>query len=92
MLEGLTSDIILGEDFLDKTAAFETYRDAFSIVDCDNDAAEVNGIIWFNKPESLLSRGMDALALGPRSRSGYPGERISGMVVYLTYLIVYLMR
>lgn len=92
VLDGLTSDIILGEDFLDKTTAFETYRDAFSIIDCDDDAAEVNGIIWFNKPESLLSRGMDALALGPKSRSGHLGERISGMLRYLTRLIVYSMR
>ena len=67
VLDGLTCDILFGEDFLDKTTAFETYRDAFSIIECDNDAAEVNGIVWFNAVESYLSRGMDALALKPRS-------------------------
>ena len=83
VLDGLTSDIILGEEFLDKTTAFQTYRDAFSIIDCDDDAAEVNGIIWFNKLESHLSRGMEALALR---------KRISGMLRYLTLFILYSMR
>ena len=88
VLDGLTSDIILGEDFLEKTTAFETYRDAFSIIDCDDDAAEVNGIIWFNKVESYLSRGMDALALESKSTSGNLRKTISGMLRYLTRLIV----
>ena len=88
VLEGLTSDILLGGDFLNKTTAFETYRDAFSIIDCDYNAAEVNGIIWFNKLESHLSRGMDALALEPRSRSGTLRETLPGMLRYLTRLIV----
>ena len=68
VLDGLTCDILFGEDFLDKTTAFETYRDAFSIIECDDATAEVNGVVWFNTAESHLSRGMDALAL--RSRSG----------------------
>ena len=88
VLDGLTSDIILGEEFLDKTTTFETYRDAFSITDCDDDAAEVNGIIWFNKMESVLSREMDALALKPRSKSGLQ-EIISGMLRNLIHFIVY---
>ena len=88
VLDGLTSDIILGEEFLDKTTAFETYRDAFSFIDCDNDTAEVNGIIWFNKLESHLSQGMDALALKPRSRSGTLQKKNPGMLRYLTHLIV----
>lgn len=65
VLEGLTCDILFGEDFLDETAAFETYRDAFSMVDCDDDAAEVNGIVWFNTVEFHLSRGMNALTPRP---------------------------
>lgn len=69
VLDGLTCDILLGEDFLDKTAVFNTYRDAFSIIKCNDRTAEVNGIVWFSKAESRLSRTMDALAL--RSRSGY---------------------
>jgi hypothetical protein len=78
VLDGLTSDILFGEDFLDKTTAFETYRDAFSIMNCDDTAAEVNGIVWFNTAESHLSRGMDALALRSRSRSGPTAERSTG--------------
>ena len=88
VLEGLTSDIILGEHFLDKTSAFETYRDAFSVLDCDDDAAEVNGIIWFNKFESHLSRGMDALTLERELRSGPLRERVSGMLRHPTRLSV----
>ena len=92
VLDGLTSDIILGEDFLDKTTAFETYRDAFSIIDCDDNAAEVNETIWFNKLESLLSRGMDALALKLKSGSGPARERISGMLIrHLIQSIIYSM-
>lgn len=79
VLDGLTCDVLFGEDFLDKTTAFETYRDAFSIIDCD-DAAEVNGIVWFNTAESHLSRGMDALALRHRSGNGPVPERSSGKI------------
>ena len=78
VLDGLTCDILFGEDFLDQTRAFETYRDAFSIIECDNDAAEVNGIVWFNAVESYLSRGMDALALKPRSGNGAVLQTTSG--------------
>lgn len=83
VLEGLTSDILFGEDFLDKTTAFETYRNAFSIIDCDNDAAEVNGIVWFNTTESRVSRAMDALALRPRSGREPVLERGSGTLRFL---------
>lgn len=76
VLDGLTSGANLGEDFLDKTTAFETYRNAFSILNYDDDAAEVNGIIWFNETGSLLSREMDALALKRRLGSGPAQERI----------------
>ena len=78
VLDGLTCDVLFGEDFLDKTKAFETYRDAFSVIECDSDAAEVNGIVWFNTVESFLSRGMDALALRPRSGNGTVLDRSSG--------------
>lgn len=84
VLDGLTSDILLGEEFLDKTTAFETYRDAFSIIECDDDAAaEVNGIVWFNTAESKFSRALDALALKPRSGRG--SERSSGTLRFLTH-------
>lgn len=85
VLDGLTSDILFGEDFLDNTTAFETYRDAFSIIDCDDGAAEVNGIVWFNTAESHLSRGMDALALKPRSGSGPVPEITSGTLIFLIH-------
>ena len=78
VLDGLTCDILFGEDFLDKTTAFETYRDAFSIIECDDAAAEVNGIVWFNTVEFHLSRGLHALALKPRSGSGAVPERGPG--------------
>ena len=86
VLDGLTCDILLGEDFLDKTAAFETYRDAFSIIDCDDDTAEVNGIVWFSKAESHLSRAMDALPLRSRSGKGPVLEESSGKLRFLYHL------
>ncbi len=83
VLDGLTCDILLGEDFLDKTTAFETYRDAFSIIECEDGAAEVNGIVWFNTAESQLSRGMAALALRAKSGSGHVPERGSGKLTFM---------
>ena len=63
VLDGLTCDVLFGEEFLDKTTAFESYRDA-----------EVNGVVWFNTAESYLSRGMNALALRSRPASGSSGK------------------
>lgn len=78
VLDGLTCDILFGDDFLDKTAAFETYRDAFSIIECDDGTAEVNGIFWLNETESRLARVKDDLALRFRSGNGRILEESSG--------------
>ena len=49
VLDDLTCDILLGEDFLNDTAAFESYRDAFSLAEEDSDdACDVNTIVWFH--------------------------------------------
>lgn len=48
ILDGLTSDILLGEDFLDQVSAFTTYKNAFALDDEDDGTGEVNTIIWFN--------------------------------------------
>ena len=51
ILDGLTCDILLGEDFLEQVSAFETYQDAFTTVYDDEDLREVNTIRWFNSLE-----------------------------------------
>lgn len=78
VLDGLTCDILFGEDFLDKTGAFKTYRDAFSFIECDDGTTEVNGIFWLNETESRLARVKDDLALRFRSGNGRILEESSG--------------
>ena len=56
ILENLTCDILFGEDFLNETAAFESYQDAFLINDPESNVCEVNAIVWFNTAERYLSR------------------------------------
>ncbi|KAL8737152.1 MAG: hypothetical protein Q9181_001970 [Wetmoreana brouardii] len=56
VLENLSCDILFGEEFLDRTDAFDTYRDAFSLIDGDYGASEVNTIAWFNLAEWKLLR------------------------------------
>ena len=56
ILEDLTCDILLGEDFLDDTAAFKDYARAFALDDEDDGICEVNTIVWFNMVESKVAR------------------------------------
>lgn len=55
VLKDLTCDILFEDDFLYETEASETYRDAFFVTD-DNDACDVNTIVWFNMAEWSFSR------------------------------------
>ena len=55
VLEGLTCEVLFGEDFLYELNAFETYSDAFSLTD-DCDTCDANTIMWFNMAEGILSR------------------------------------
>jgi len=69
VLEDLSCDLLLGEDFLEQTNAFETYKDSFSIED-DNDLAQVNTIVWFKSHERFLTGpGMNPVA-APEPLSG----------------------
>lgn len=56
ILTDLICDILLGEDFLEDTAAFESYSNAFALDDEDDGFCEVNTIVWFNLVESKVSR------------------------------------
>jgi hypothetical protein len=61
--------LLLGEDFLEQTNAFETYNDSFSIED-DNDLAQVNTVVWFKTHERFLTgAGMNSVA-APEPLSG----------------------
>lgn len=56
VLEGLTCDILLGENFLDATTVFQSYSQAFTLDADDDGVCEVNAIVWFNVLESSLAR------------------------------------
>ena len=56
VLDNLSCDILFGEEFLDKTDAFKTYHEAFSLADEDYGPLDVNTIVWFNIAEWRLSR------------------------------------
>lgn len=56
VLEELTCDVLLSEEYLFETNAFVRYRHAFSYEDCDDDAVDVNTIMWVNTTEKDFSR------------------------------------
>lgn len=56
VLEELTCDVLLSEEYLFETNAFERYSHAFSYEDCDDDAVDVNAIMWVNTKENHFSR------------------------------------
>ena len=55
VIKDLTCDLLLGEDILNETDAFKTYREAFSVEEGDGTSG-VNAIVWLNSIESILSR------------------------------------
>ncbi|KAL9025515.1 MAG: hypothetical protein Q9196_005673, partial [Gyalolechia fulgens] len=70
VLEGLTCDILLGEDFLNSTAAFQSYSEAFAIDADDDGICEVNAIVWFNVLESSLAQVFSKNVSGSDQSSG----------------------
>ena len=61
VLDDLTSNIVLGESFLAETKAFEEYRNAFPLIECDNEVAQINAIVWFNAVEFHVARRLQNL-------------------------------
>ena len=72
ILDGLTCDILLGEEFLDQVSAFETYQDAFTTVSDDEDVCEVNTIRWLNSLEMGIRRltNKGDLHASPQAQNG----------------------
>ncbi|KAL8868813.1 MAG: hypothetical protein Q9174_004735 [Haloplaca sp. 1 TL-2023] len=56
ILDNLSCDILFSEEFLDKTDAFKTYHEDFSLTDEDYGPHDVNTILWFNIAEWRLSQ------------------------------------
>ena len=54
VLEGLTCDLLLGEDLLDEIDAFQSYQEEF-LREEGSPAFEVNTIVWFNTIERMFS-------------------------------------
>jgi hypothetical protein len=46
ILNGLTSDILFGQQFLNETCAFESYRSAFTFQHYENRCSEISTITW----------------------------------------------
>ena len=69
VLENLTCDMLFGEDFLDETDAFETYKDSFCMED-DDDLAQVNTIVWLRTHERFLLRSGSNNTVAPEPLSG----------------------
>ena len=56
VLDGLTSDMLLGDEFLDETDAFNTYRAALSSDASKEAFSQLNTIVWFKTPERYFGR------------------------------------
>ena len=54
VLDGLTSDMVLGEEFLDETNAFETYRTALTFQESEDIYCHLDTIIWLRTPEKYI--------------------------------------
>ena len=70
ILDGLTSDMLFGEEFLDETNAFETYKTAFAADQSGEIISEVNTIVWCNTPERFLARFGRGNTAAPEPLSG----------------------
>lgn len=56
VLKGLTSDILLGREFLEETDTFETYKSLFTSNTNRRALSQVNTIVWLKTAETYLSR------------------------------------
>jgi hypothetical protein len=56
VLEGLTSDMLFGDEFLFETDAFETYRESFGVHNAGEKLSGVNTIVWLKSAERFFSR------------------------------------
>ena len=54
VLKGLTSDMVLGDEFLDETDAFVTYKAALESDTSEDALSQVNTIVWLKTPERFL--------------------------------------
>ena len=61
ILDGLTSDILLGEDFLDQVSAFTAHQDAFAVDIADDGLGEINTIVLLNPFQSGIASGLSRL-------------------------------
>jgi hypothetical protein len=57
VLPHLTCDLLFGQNFLEDHDIFDTWSDAFSPNDVEEDSSEINTIIWRNAWENILSGG-----------------------------------
>ena len=70
VLEGLTCDLLLGEELLDEIQAFQTYEDDFLMAEGKSSAAELSTIVWFNTIQKTLSGLVPRRSRGMSSMTG----------------------
>lgn len=75
VLDGLTTDVLLGEDLLYGINAFTDHASSFVDVDELGIPLELKGIVWLNRAEQWLARifGGDILDM---STQASPGRRL----------------
>ena len=81
VLQNLTCDLLLGEDFLNETNAFQTYEKDFSNTDDENKLVEINTIVWLNAAEKFLGRCFSRLGLAKSASHIAAGKKILHMLL-----------
>jgi hypothetical protein len=77
VLDGLTTDILLGEDLLYRIKAFTEHASSFVDLDDFGMPVELKGIVWLDRAEQRLARifGGDPIGLSAASTLGSAGKR-----------------
>ena len=72
VLDGLTSDILLGDDTLERLQAFTCHQDAFVDVEVLHDHFDLQYIVWYNAAENKIKHAFSKLLKREMSGSHIP--------------------
>jgi hypothetical protein len=78
VLDGLTTDVLLGEDLLYGIKAFTEHASSFVDVDDLGQPLELKGIVWLDRAEQRLARifGGDISSISAQANPGSTGKRL----------------
>jgi hypothetical protein len=79
VIDGLTTDVLLGEDLLYGINAFTDHASSFVDVDEFGLPLELKGIVWLDRAEQRLARvfGGDILDMSAQASPGSAGKRLT---------------